>query len=101
MKAEPRQTLSTFRASLPGAAPPSGLSVPAEALWWAAKDDWDKAHRLVQDEDSREAAWVHAYLHRVEGDLSNAGYWYRRAGRPETKAALEDEWAEIAAALLA
>jgi hypothetical protein len=75
--------------------------VPAEALWWAARDDWDKAHRLVQDEDSREAAWVHAYLHRVEGDLSNAGYWYRRAGRPETKAALEDEWAEIAAALLA
>ena len=101
MKAEPRQTLSVFRASLSGAEPPSGLAVPAEALWWAAKGDWDKAHRLVQDQDSKEAAWVHAYVHRVEGDLANAGYWYRRAGRPETKAALEAEWAEIAAAVLA
>ena len=101
MKAEPRQTLSTLRASLSGAEPPSGLAVPAEALWWAAKGDWDKAHRLVQDQDSKEAAWVHAYVHRVEGDLANAGYWYRRAGRAETKAALEDEWAEIVAALLA
>jgi hypothetical protein len=101
MKAERQQNISTFRASLSGETPPSGLAVAAEALWWAAKGDWDKAHRLVQDQDSREAAWVHAYLHRVEGDLSNAGYWYRRAGRPETKAALEAEWAEIAAALLA
>jgi hypothetical protein len=101
MKAEPRQTLSTFRASVAGALPPPGLAVAAEALWWAAKGDWPKAHGLVQDDESKEAAWVHAYLHRVEGDLSNAGYWYRRAKRPATEAALEDEWAEIAAALLA
>jgi hypothetical protein len=101
MKAEPRQTLSTFRASVSRAEPPSGLAVPAEALWWAAKGDWDKAHKLVQDEESREAAWVHAYLHRVEGDLGNARYWYRRAEHPATEAALDDEWEEIVAALLA
>ena len=71
-----------------------------QALWRAAKDDWDGAHALVQDETSAEAAWVHAYLHRVEGDLGNAGYWYRRAGKPVAKSALDKEWAEIAAALL-
>lgn len=101
MKAERQQNAAGFRASLSGEMPPSGLAVPAEALWWAAKGDWDKAHKLVQDDSSREAAWVHAYLHRVEGDFANAGYWYRRADRPESKAALEAEWAEIAAALLA
>jgi hypothetical protein len=101
MKAERQQNAAGFRASLSAEKPPSGLAVPVEALWWAAKGDWDTAHRLVQDDESKEAAWVHAYLHRVEGDLANAGYWYRRAGRPETKAALEDEWAEIVAALLA
>jgi hypothetical protein len=101
MNAQPRQTLTTLRASLSGDRPPSGLAVPAEALWWAAKDDWDRAHKLVQDDGSKDAAWVHAYLHRVEGDLPNAGYWYRRAGRDEAKGPLEAEWAEIAAALLA
>jgi hypothetical protein len=101
MNPERQEKLARFRVSLSGEAPPARLGEPAEALWWAAKGDWDKAHQLVQDDDSREAAWVHAYLHRVEGDLANAGYWYRRAGRPETKAALDAEWAEIAAALLA
>jgi hypothetical protein len=101
MKAERQQNAAGFRASLSAEKPPAGLAVPAEALWWAAKGDWDKAHRLVQEDESKEAAWVHAYLHRVEGDLSNAGYWYRRAERAGTEAALEDEWAEIAAALLA
>ena len=87
----------TLRAS---ATPPKRLSAPLAALWHAAKDDWDKAHALVQDDESAEAAWVHAYLHRVEGDQSNAGYWYRRAGKPVPKATLDDEWAEIADALL-
>ena len=58
------------------------------------------AHRLVQDESSNDAAWVHAYLHRVEGDLGNAGYWYRRAGKPVAKGSLDEEWGAIAAALL-
>lgn len=92
--------LKTFRDSVSAAAPPAGLAAPLQALWRAAKDDWDGAHGLVQDETGAEAAWVHAYLHRVEGDLGNAGYWYRRAGKPVPKAALEAEWAEIAAALL-
>ena len=74
---------------------------PSQALWWAAKGDWDKAHKIVQDDESREAAWVHAYLHRVEGDLPNAGYWYRTAGKPVATGTLEDEWKAIAERLLA
>jgi hypothetical protein len=89
-----------FRASLSGAAPAPDLVAPVAALWWAAKGGWDEAHKLVQDEDSAEAAWVHAYLHRVEGDLGNAGYWYRQAGKPVAAGALEIEWNEIVAALL-
>jgi hypothetical protein len=71
-----------------------------QALWYAAHDDWDRAHGVVQEDQSAEGAWVHAYLHRVEGDLSNAGYWYRRAGKPASDAPLDAEWASIAVALL-
>ncbi|MGY4333664.1 aspartyl-tRNA(Asn)/glutamyl-tRNA(Gln) amidotransferase subunit B [Bradyrhizobium sp. LB7.2] len=74
--------MAAYIASLDGAAPAPDLSAPLAGLWWAAKGDWDQAHKIVQDEGSREAAWVHAYLHRVEGDLGNAGYWYRQAGQP-------------------
>ena len=90
-----------FRASLTAAAPPAGLGGPLEGLWWAGKGDWERAHRTVQEDESREAAWVHAYLHRHEGDLPNAGYWYRTAGQPVARGTLEDEWAAIAAALTA
>ncbi len=93
-------TLDQFRGALQGAAPPGGLAAPLAALWWAAKGNWDRAHALVMDEASREAAWVHAYLHRVEGDLANARYWYGQAGRPPATALLEAEWAEIAQTLL-
>ena len=89
-----------FRESLAGASPPAGLAPPVAALWQAAKGDWDGAHRLVQDESSNDAAWVHAYLHRVEGDLGNAGYWYRRAGKPVAKGSLDEEWEALASALL-
>jgi hypothetical protein len=92
---------AAFEASIANAAPPAGLSASLQGLWWAAKGDWDKAHKLVQDEDSRDAAWVHAYLHRVEGDLPNARYWYGTAGKPVVSGALEDEWTAIVAALLA
>ena len=94
-------TPASLAASVSSAAPPDGLAPTVQALWWAAKGEWDKAHKIVQDDESREAAWVHAYLHRVEGDLPNAGYWYRTAGKPVEKGALEAEWAAIAAALLA
>jgi hypothetical protein len=92
--------LDDFRRSISGPAPPSGLSPALIALWWAGKDDWDKAHRLVMDEDDADCAWVHAYLHRVEGDLGNAGYWYRQAGRKPATGELPAEWAAIAATLL-
>jgi len=88
-----------FKASLSGAAPAAGLAVPLAGLWWAAKGNWDQAHRIVQDDGSRDAAWVHAYLHRVEGDLGNAGYWYRQAGQPVAKDTLEAEWERIVSAL--
>jgi len=94
-------TPAAFKSSVTHDAPPSGLSGPLNALWWAAKGDWDRAHKIVQDDDGADAAWVHAYLHRVEGDLSNAGYWYRRATRPVAKDALETEWNSISEALLA
>jgi hypothetical protein len=70
------------------------------ALWWAGKGDWNKAHEIAQDDNGADAAWVHAYLHRVEGDLGNAGYWYRQAGQPVTTGSLETEWERIATALL-
>ncbi|MGB9116257.1 hypothetical protein [Bradyrhizobium sp.] len=92
--------MAEFKSSLSGAAPAPQLNAPVAALWWAAKGGWDAAHKLVQDEATADAAWVHAYLHRVEGDLGNAGYWYRRAGKPVATGSLESEWERIAAALL-
>lgn len=74
-------------------------ATPLRALQLAAAGDWEGAHRLVQDDPSPAAAWVHAHLHRVEGDLSNAGYWYRRAGKPEATGDLEEERRAIYAAL--
>jgi hypothetical protein len=90
-----------FKASLADDVPAAGLAPPLAGLWWAAKGEWDAAHKIVQDESSREAAWVHAYLHRVEGDLDNAAYWYRQAGQPVAKDALDVEWERIATALIA
>ena len=93
-------SVSEFKASLAGEAPAAGLSPPLAGLWWTAKGDWDRAHKIVQDESSREAAWVHAHLHRIEGDLGNAAYWYRQAGQPVATDALEAEWEHIASGLL-
>ena len=88
-----------FKASVSDASPAAQLDAPLTALWWAAKGDWDAAHKIVMDDSGKDAAWVHAYLHRVEGDLGNAGYWYRQAGQPVAKDSLEAEWARIVAAL--
>jgi hypothetical protein len=92
--------MAEFKASFSDAAPAPGLDAPLAALWWAARGGWDAAHRLVQDEATADAAWVHAYLHRVEGDLGNAGYWYRQAGKPVAAGPLETEWEAIASKLL-
>src|SRR3712207_2833633 len=94
-------TPELFRTSLSAGQPPAGLRLVLEALWWAEKGAWERAHALVQDEAGPEAAWVHAHLHRVEGDLANAGYWYKRAGRPVASGGLKEERSVIAAALLA
>jgi hypothetical protein len=93
-------TLAELKRSVAKKAPPARLVPPLAALWWAAKGDWGKAHGIVMKEDDRDAAWVHAYLHRVEGDLDNAGYWYRRARRAAATEPLEAEWDAIATALI-
>jgi hypothetical protein len=93
-------TVAELQTSLAAADPPAGLDSALMALWHAAKGDWDKAHELAQSQEDATGAWVHAYLHRVEGDESNAGYWYRRAGKPHATAPLNEEWQEIATALL-
>ncbi len=80
-----------------------GLSAPLSALWRDGKGDWEGAHLDAQGDGGRDGSWVHAYLHRKEGDLGNAGYWYSRAGQsmPAKSVTLETEWAEIVRALLA
>lgn len=93
-------SFEAFRGSLEDAAPPAGVSPALAAMWHEAKDDWAAAHRLAQAEDDADGAWAHAYLHRVEGDLANAGYWYRRAGKPASEQPLADEWATIVKTLL-
>ena len=92
--------LDGFRASLSHTEPPTGVGSALQALWWDAKGDWEKAHECAQADEGKAAAWVHALLHRREGDLANAGYWYRRAGRPVASGSFEEEWQEIAGALL-
>jgi hypothetical protein len=91
--------MAGLKSMLSNAAPEAGLAPALAALWWAAKGNWDAAHKIVQDESDANSAWVHAYLHRVEGDLSNAGYWYRQASQPIAKDSLETEWERIASAL--
>jgi hypothetical protein len=94
--------LAAFRASLAADEPPSGLAMPLRALWHAGRGDWEGAHRVVQEDEADPVnAWVHAHLHRQEGDLGNAAYWYRRAGKMVATGSIEEEWQAIATALLA
>ncbi len=93
-------TLEELKTSLAHDEPPAGLQAVVRALWQDAKGRWDEAHRIAQDVGDADGAWVHAYLHRKEGDLSNASYWYSRAGRRRPDVSLEEEWEAIAIALL-
>jgi hypothetical protein len=93
-------TTKEFVASASRGDLPDGLSSPLEALWHEVRGEWQRAHEIVQAESSVEAAWVHAYLHRKEGDLANAGYWYRRAKRQIPAAEVEDEWRAIVATFI-
>ena len=92
--------LPDFKQSISGASPPTEIGdLALQALWFAAKGDWDRAHELAQAVKGNSGDWVHAYLHLVEGDLSNAGYWYRRAGEQQHSGELAAEWDKISAAL--
>lgn len=93
-------TLDDFRASLTATGPPRGLTLALAGLWWDAKGDWTRAHESAQQDEGVEGSWVHAYLHRKEGDQSNAGYWYRRAGKPVCRETLDVEWLSIVRDLL-
>jgi len=92
-------TLDEFRKTL-GGSEPDGLSPPLRALWWAARGDWTRAHDTIDDSEAPDGMWVHAHLHRQEGDQSNARYWYDRAGKPEFTGSIEEEWTAIASELL-
>ena len=93
--------LEGFRQSLADPAPHPGLGRAIAALWWAGKPDWDRAHGVAQQDEADPACnWVHAHLHRVEGDATNAAYWYGLAGKPVATEPLDAEWQTIATALL-
>ncbi len=89
-----------FKDSTSRDTPPENLSELLLALWYERKGDWDKAHDIVQDAHTGDASWIHAYLHRREGDQGNAAYWYQRAGRKVPKVSMEEEWEELVKALL-
>jgi len=92
-------TLEEFRETLSSAAPPP-VSPLLLALWHDARGEWDEAHRIAQDVDDKAGAWVHAYLHRKEGDPGNAAYWYERAGQAVATDSLDAEWSRIVAGLM-
>ena len=94
-------TFEEFRESMAGEAPVGGEAAPLAALWWDRKGDWKRAHAQVDDLETKEAMAVHAYLHRKEGDVGNAGYWYRRAGAESRRGSLEAEWEALVRGLLA
>lgn len=93
-------TLEEFRKTLAQQAPPSELSLALRAMWEDAKGNWNTAHEIAQSIDTRAGSWIHGYLHRKEGDLANAGYWYRRAAQTTAHDTLEEEWARIVTELL-
>ena len=94
-------TLNDFRQSLIATKPPVGLTNALAGLWWGAKGDWTRAHESAQQSEGIEGSWVHAYLHRKEGDQSNAAYSYRRPGKPVCRESLDAEWISIVEDLLA
>lgn len=93
-------TIVELKATFKDATRPAGLTPLAEAMWWEARGNWERAHLIAQDVSTTDGSWVHAYLHRREGDEANAGYWYRQAGRRVYKGSFVEEWAEIVEVLL-
>lgn len=93
-------TLERFRSTLAHTAAPEELSPALRAMWEDAKGNWNAAHSVAQVIEDETGAWIHAYLHRKEGDLANAGYWYRRAKQPLAHDTLDEEWTRIVSSLL-
>lgn len=94
------KTLKEFENSLLQTTPPSSVSDYLLALWYDGKNNWKRSHEIIQDIEDTTAAWIHAYLHRKEGDNGNADYWYRRAEKKRPSTTLEEEWKDIVKALL-
>jgi hypothetical protein len=88
-------TLDEFRKSLSATEPPAGLTLALAGLSWDAKSDWTRAHESARRDQGPEGSWVHAYLHRKEGDQGNAAYWYARARKPVCREPLDAEWLSI------
>ena len=93
--------LAQFRATVAQGAPPDGISLALQTPWWDAKGDWDRAHGCAQADEGKTGSAVHAYRHRKEGDMRNAGGWYSRAGREPATVSLDDEWQSLAEEMLA
>lgn len=85
-----------FMASLTQNYPPAGATPAQRVLWHAYRGEWDRAHDIAQDMPGSDGSWLHAYLHRVEGDQANADYWYRRAQRTPAQTSIEEEWDALA-----
>ena len=89
------KTLAEFKESLNLAQPDSGISVQLKSLWYDGKGDWQRAHTQVDHLTDRESAWVHAYLHRKEGDIWNADYWYSKVHKTRPDVSLQEEWEQL------
>lgn len=93
-------TVEEFKNTLPQERPPEDVSQLVKALWYDAKGNWNQAHELAQSVNNQDGSWVHAYLHRVEGDNANASYWYSRARKSMPQMDLQEEWEHIVSELL-
>jgi len=94
------KTLSDFKASLDLVTPDANLSPQLKALWYDGKGDWHEAHKQVDHLNDPASSWVHAYLHRKEGDLWNADYWYRKANKIRPQCTLDEEWEQLTNAFI-
>lgn len=89
------KTLAEFKATFSAGQPPAGISIQLKSLWYDGKGNWQQAHNLIDQLTDRSSAWIHAYLHRKEGDIWNADYWYSRARQTRPDVSLDEEWEKL------